>query len=197
MSYTPLQQDRQARNRPSHKPPPFPPTANTPGSRARPSTSMSAADQAAFAAEASDEKFEEREQRTRAAKILESNEMLIWHSQQANEVGGPYLPLALPLSPPLQNCALTYLATPSHRLPPSIPQTRLRFTKLLAGFAPDSTPRKWADDYGNSGERDDAHAKAVPKPAPGSGSKRDGQGGAHGSSEASGSGSRQRGEASR
>ncbi|TKA76948.1 hypothetical protein B0A49_01723 [Cryomyces minteri] len=164
MSYTPLQQDRQARNRPSHKPPPFPPTANTPGSRARPSTSMSAADQAAFAAEASDEKFEEREQRTRAAKILESNEMLIWHSQQANE---------------------------------SIPQTRLRFTKLLAGFAPDSTPRKWADDYGNSGERDDAHARAVPKPAPGSGSKRDGQGGAHGSSEASGSGSRQRGEASR
>lgn len=35
-----------------------------------------------------DDTFEDRERRHRAAKVLESSEMLIWHAMQKNEVCG-------------------------------------------------------------------------------------------------------------
>lgn len=75
--YSALQQDRQARNRPAniHS---ATTTATTSGSTLRGSGQRSSL--------VRDETFEERERRYNAARILESNEMLIWHSVARNEV---------------------------------------------------------------------------------------------------------------
>ncbi|KAI9834878.1 MAG: hypothetical protein M1819_002786 [Sarea resinae] len=60
------------------------------------------------------ELHEEREKRNAAARILESNELLIFHSHANDE---------------------------------SIPQTRLRFEKIMAGIASDESEAEWEDDY--------------------------------------------------
>ncbi|KAF2141189.1 uncharacterized protein K452DRAFT_358993 [Aplosporella prunicola CBS 121167] len=104
--YTPLQQDRQARNRPTYI-----------HQESRPGASRTAAAHqgANRLALARDETFEERERRYKAARILESNEMLIWHAAARNE---------------------------------SIPQTRLHFEKIVAGFDSDSSEPEWENDSG-------------------------------------------------
>ncbi|KZF19961.1 hypothetical protein L228DRAFT_270728 [Xylona heveae TC161] len=65
-----------------------------------------------------DELFEERERRHTAARILESNELLIFHSHANDE---------------------------------SIPQTRLRFEKMMVGLEPDGSDNDWEDDYEDEG----------------------------------------------
>ncbi|KAK7525002.1 uncharacterized protein IWZ02DRAFT_489362 [Phyllosticta citriasiana] len=59
------------------------------------------------------ETYEERQRRYNAARVLESNEMLIWWSTVRNE---------------------------------SIPQTRLHFENILAGFASDDSEPEWDDE---------------------------------------------------
>jgi len=65
-----------------------------------------------------DELFEERERRHAAARILESNELLIFHAHANDE---------------------------------SIPQTRLRFEKIMIGIDPDASENEWEDDYDDDG----------------------------------------------
>lgn len=78
--YTALQQDRQARNRP----------ANVHSAATSGSLRGSGGIRQQRSALARDETFEERERRYNAARILESNEMLIWHSVARNEVRSPH-----------------------------------------------------------------------------------------------------------
>ncbi|GME50381.1 hypothetical protein BKCO1_1600050 [Neofusicoccum parvum] len=100
--YTALQQDRQARNRP----------ANVHSAATSGSLRGSGGIRQQRSALARDETFEERERRYNAARILESNEMLIWHSVARNE---------------------------------SLPQTRLHFEKIVAGFDSDDSDPEWED----------------------------------------------------
>lgn len=81
--YTPLQQDRQARNRPAHIHSAAPHRGGGGGGGTSSSMRQQQQQRAALAR---DETFEERERRYNAARILESNEMLIWHSVARNEV---------------------------------------------------------------------------------------------------------------
>ncbi|OJD35550.1 uncharacterized protein BKCO1_1600050 [Diplodia corticola] len=106
--YTPLQQDRQARNRPAH----IHSAAAPHRGRASGGASNMRQQHQQRAALARDETFEERERRYNAARILESNEMLIWHSVARNE---------------------------------SLPQTRLHFEKIVAGFDSDDSDPEWDD----------------------------------------------------
>ncbi|KAJ9661259.1 hypothetical protein H2201_006618 [Coniosporium apollinis] len=98
-SYTPLQQDRQARNKATHKAPAAGSSKTTAKSAQQPSNTYTDAQLHA------DETFEERERRHNAARTLESNEMLIWLSMSRNE---------------------------------SVPQIRLYYERVLAGFDPDA-----------------------------------------------------------
>jgi len=89
-SYTPLQQDRQARNRPSHHIAPLAEEDHSSplrSSRQGGSTRRKPGQSDAYQSQAIlDETFEERERRHQAAMYLESNEMLIWWAMQRNEV---------------------------------------------------------------------------------------------------------------
>ncbi|KAK8151125.1 hypothetical protein BC567DRAFT_213735 [Phyllosticta citribraziliensis] len=92
------------------------------------------------------ETYEERQRRYNAARVLESNEMLIWWSTVRNEVS-----LRLPFSshcpqwaPPMPT-KLTISRAP-RASSQSIPQTRLHFENQLAGFASDDSEPEWDDD---------------------------------------------------
>lgn len=106
--YTALQQDRQARNRPAHVHGATAPARGGGGGDAR----RHHHHHHHRSALTRDETFEERERRYNAARILESNEMLIWHSVARNE---------------------------------SLPQTRLHFEKIVAGFDSDDSDPEWED----------------------------------------------------
>ncbi|KAH7064860.1 hypothetical protein B0J12DRAFT_14349 [Macrophomina phaseolina] len=121
--YTALQQDRQARNRPAHVH-----GATTAGGSSSSTTNRGGGGggnggngdarrghnhhRRHRSALTRDETFEERERRYNAARILESSEMLIWHSVARNE---------------------------------SLPQTRLHFEKIVAGFDSDDSDPEWED----------------------------------------------------
>ncbi|KAK7553385.1 hypothetical protein IWX49DRAFT_587396 [Phyllosticta citricarpa] len=82
-------------------------------SRAAPNTTRTRTAAAAGVPNEPSETYEERQRRYNAARVLESNEMLIWWSTVRNE---------------------------------SIPQTRLHFENILAGFASDDSEPEWDDE---------------------------------------------------
>lgn len=110
-----LSQDRQARNKP---PPPAHPSSGSGSSNTHPNafgpssssnkgkgkgkayavTPAAAQPAAPRPQKTPDEQFEERERRDRAARVLGSREMLIWHAMANNEVCLSSLPPFLPSS---------------------------------------------------------------------------------------------------
>lgn len=118
-SYTPLQKDRQARNRPTHVLNP----AQESSSSSR--HAQSAPSHRSLSLEAyRDISHETRDAQNSAAHILGSAELLIWHSMARNE---------------------------------SLPQTRLHFVRVLAGYESDDDELQWPDD----GRSDEEFARLV------------------------------------